>query len=168
MQWQLDFWTSDFSYFKNVSKFIILIRLWEDSNPGPVIGDVANSRRPQRLRVDFQLRVRTNAKTWVRVKMKVHAKVRGYAINTQKQTYFSRIGMTFSSRAMKLCLVLLCSREVKLFYIVFDIKFTKSVFQKYFTPNFLFFISVKTAPKQVLGALWMWEVIHITIFFIQS
>ena len=24
MQWQLDFWTSDFSYFKNVSKFIIL------------------------------------------------------------------------------------------------------------------------------------------------
>ena len=37
MQWQLDFWTSDFSYFKNVSKFIILIRLWEDSNPGPVI-----------------------------------------------------------------------------------------------------------------------------------
>ena len=39
MQWQLDFWTTDFSYFKNVSKFItsILIRLWEDSNPGPVI-----------------------------------------------------------------------------------------------------------------------------------
>ena len=37
MQWQLDFWTSDFSYFKNVLKFIILIRLWEDSNPGPVI-----------------------------------------------------------------------------------------------------------------------------------
>ena len=33
----LDFWTSDFSYFKNVSKFIILIRLWEDSNQGPVI-----------------------------------------------------------------------------------------------------------------------------------
>ena len=24
MQWQLDFWTTDFSYFKNVSKFIIL------------------------------------------------------------------------------------------------------------------------------------------------
>ena len=37
MQWQLDFWTTDFSYFKNVSKFIVLIRLWEDSNPGPVI-----------------------------------------------------------------------------------------------------------------------------------
>ena len=37
MQWQLEFWTTDFSYFKNVSKFIILIRLWEDSNPGPVI-----------------------------------------------------------------------------------------------------------------------------------
>ena len=37
MQWQLDFWTSDFSYFKNVSNFIILIRLWEDSNPGPEI-----------------------------------------------------------------------------------------------------------------------------------
>ena len=28
---------TDFSYFKNVSKFIILIRLWEDSNPGPII-----------------------------------------------------------------------------------------------------------------------------------
>ena len=37
MQWQLDFWTTDFSYFKNVSKFIILIRLWDDSNPGPII-----------------------------------------------------------------------------------------------------------------------------------
>ena len=49
---------------------------WNKTNP---MADVANSRRPQRLRVDFQLRVRTNAKTWVRVKMKVHAKVRGYA-----------------------------------------------------------------------------------------
>ena len=59
--------------------------------------------------------------------------------------------MTFSSRAMKLCLVLLCSREVKLFYIVFDTKFTKSVFQKYFTPNFLFFY--QNSPKTGSGCI---------------
>ena len=53
--------------------------LLKSTIPCQWMADVANSRRPQRLRVDFQLRVRTNAKTWVRVKMKVHAKVRGYA-----------------------------------------------------------------------------------------
>ena len=44
----------------------------------PPRADVANSKRPQRVRVDFQLRVRTNA---VRVKMKLHGKVNSRSID---------------------------------------------------------------------------------------
>ena len=42
------------------------------------MADVANSKRPQRVRIDFQLRVRTNA---VRVKIKLHVKVNSRSID---------------------------------------------------------------------------------------
>ena len=124
------------------------------------IGDVANSRRPQRLRVDFQLRVRTNAKTWVRVKMKVHAKVRGLKIHRNRPTF---PGLVWPFRPVLWNCVWFYFAVGKLnFFISFLTQNLQSQFFRNTSLRIFYFLS---RSKQVLGALWMWEVIHIRIFY---
>ena len=101
------------------------------------------------------------------LKMKVHAKVRGYAklkIHRNRPTF---PGLVWPFRPVLWNCVWFYFAVGKLnFFISFLTQNLQSQFFRNISLRiFLFFISVKTAPKQVLGALWMWEVIHIRIFY---